>query len=61
MFSDPELRNDEQLKWTIEYPPSVFQPLFGQYFYVTVGDLRTYIQAVIDFWVEMASILGQEQ
>ena len=61
MFRHPELRDNEHLKWQLEEPGPVFKPLFGNDFYVTTEDLKSYVEAVVDFWNEMASKLKQQE
>jgi len=60
MFTNPETRKDEMFsKMPVELI-GVFQPLFGEDFYVTIQDLKEYVEAVIGFWNEMADMLEQQ-
>lgn len=60
MFTHPDVREDEFVSSLLADPLPVFQPLFGQDFYVTIEDLRIYAEAVISFWTEMADILERQ-
>jgi hypothetical protein len=57
MFTNPELRSNEHLSLLAVSSGPVLQPLFGQDFYVTIDDLKTYVETVINFWGEFADIL----
>jgi len=62
MFTRPHMRDDEVLgEWFVSNPLPVYQPLFGEDFYVTIEDIRAYVMAVTDFWTELADILEQQQ
>jgi hypothetical protein len=62
MFIRPDSRADELLSnhLLLDFLP-VFQPLFGQDFYVTIEDFRAYVKAVMDFWTELAGILENQE
>lgn len=60
MFIRPDVRNDELLGHLSSFPLPVFQPLFGQGFYVIIEDFRMYAAAVVDFWTELANLLEQQ-
>ena len=41
-------------------PREVFQPLFGEDFYVTPEDLRLYVKKVVELWEEFADVLEKQ-
>lgn len=61
MFSDPNTRDiDELLGESSVELKAVFQPMFGEDFYLTIQDLKEYVEAVIVFWNEMANLLQNQ-
>jgi hypothetical protein len=60
MFIRPDVRNNGLLGPLLSFPLPVFQPLFGQGFYVTIEDFRMYAAAVVNFWTELADLLEQQ-
>ena len=60
MFVISDLREEKIIDSVSALPPLLVQPLYGMDFFVSVEDLRTYAQAVVDFWAELADVLEQQ-
>jgi hypothetical protein len=58
MFIPPEER-DDPFWGHIPPPTQIFKPLAGEDLYLTPGEIKSYFQAVKDFWDELMENLGK--
>ena len=55
LFQHPFLKNFTPSTTPAEHITSIFKPLYGEGVYITESDFKRYVEAMMDFWNEMAT------